>query len=128
MIEVAAVVLRDGGGRVLTVRKAGTTKWMLPGGKPEAGETPLDTAMREIAEELGVALDPGRLRPLGRFETIAANEGVPLVAHVFVTDQRVEPHVRAELEGLRWVDPTSPGHDQAPLNTDLVFPLVGSTR
>lgn len=126
MIEVAAVCLFDDEGRVLTVRKRGTSKWMLVGGKPEPGESPRDTAVREVAEELGVHLDGTALRPLGRFETIAANEGVPLVAHVFISDERVVPQVQAELEELRWVDPASPGEDQAPLNIDLVFPLLGA--
>lgn len=35
MIEVSAVCLFDDSGRVLTVRKRGTSGWMLVGGKPE---------------------------------------------------------------------------------------------
>lgn len=128
MIEVSAVCLFDDSGRVLTVRKRGTTKWMLVGGKPEPGEDALDCAIREVREELGATLDPGRLRPLGVFHTTAANEGVPLRATVFTSDQRVAPRVQAELEELRWVDPAAPGDDQAPLNTDLVFPLLCSAH
>lgn len=124
MIEVAAVCLFNTAGRVLTVRKKGTYKWMLVGGKPEAGESAQDCAVREVAEELGVQLDRSRLSSLGTFHTTAANEGVPLTAHVFVSDEHIHPCVQAELEELRWVDPASPGPDQAPLNTDLVFPLL----
>ena len=40
MIEVAAVVFRNSFGHVLTVRKDSSTKFQLPGGKLEAGETP----------------------------------------------------------------------------------------
>lgn len=101
---------------------------MLVGGKPEPGETPRDCALREVEEELGVSLDGTRLRELGTFTSTAANEGVPLMAHVFRSDQRVEPQVCAELEELRWVDPADPGPDQAPLNTDLVFPLLVAGR
>ncbi|NLA29769.1 MAG: NUDIX domain-containing protein [Propionibacterium sp.] len=128
MIEVSAVCLFDSFGRVLTVRKRGTSGWMLVGGKPEAGETPVQCAVREVHEELGVRLDAARLRGLGTFHSTAVNEGVPLTAHVFVSDEPVRPAVRAELAAMRWVDPADPGDNQAPLNTDLIFPLLVAAR
>jgi 8-oxo-dGTP diphosphatase len=36
--------------------------WSPPGGKVEPGETPLDSALRETAEETGLAVDAARLR------------------------------------------------------------------
>src|SRR5690606_39457168 len=60
VIRVSAVVLRDGAGRVLTGRKRGTARFMFPGGKPEPGETPAQTAVRETREERGVELDGDR--------------------------------------------------------------------
>lgn len=42
--------------QILFVRKH-KAKWNLPGGRVEADETPLQAAMREMAEETGVALD-----------------------------------------------------------------------
>ena len=101
---------------------------MLVGGKPEADETALQCALREVSEELGVQLDESRLRDLGTFHSTAVNEGVPLTAHVFISDERVTPGIHAELAALRWVDPADPGDGQAPLNTDLVFPLLAAAR
>jgi len=47
VIRVSAVVLRNAAGEVLTVRKRNTSRFMLPGGKPDPGETPAETAVRE---------------------------------------------------------------------------------
>lgn len=39
--------------------------WSIPKGEPADGEQPLDTARREFAEELGLPVPEGPLRPLG---------------------------------------------------------------
>ncbi|MCL3776712.1 MULTISPECIES: NUDIX domain-containing protein [unclassified Actinomyces] len=59
-IRVSAVVILDAAGRLLTVRKRGTSRFMFPGGKPEPAETPEHTAVREAS---GVPL-PEDLAPL----------------------------------------------------------------
>ena len=48
------VRVRGPGGALLTVRKRGTSRFMLPGGKLEPGETPVACAVREAAEEIGL--------------------------------------------------------------------------
>ena len=74
-IRVSALVLLHPHRReLLMVRKAGTTSFMLPGGKPEAGETAEETIVREIEEELGLSLRRERLRAFGTFSAVAANE------------------------------------------------------
>ncbi|MFV0434509.1 MAG: NUDIX hydrolase [Leucobacter sp.] len=127
-IRVSAVVMRDGDGRVLNVRKRGTNALMLPGGKHEPGEDPRDTAVREFEEELGVALDVSRLRVLGVFRAAAANEPDHVVEasvfeHPFV-EAAASANPRAEIDHLEWVDPAAARADMAPLNTDLVFPML----
>lgn len=67
LIRVAAVVFRDERGRVLTVRKRGTERFMLPGGKLEDGETCAQTASREVEEELGLVVSAAELEPLGTY-------------------------------------------------------------
>ena len=84
MIEVAAVVIRNPQGHVLTVRKKSSTKYQLPGGKPEAGEALVDAALREVAEEVGLTLDAESLNKLGTFDAPAANEpGEVVVGTIF---------------------------------------------
>ncbi|QAB17182.1 NUDIX domain-containing protein [Leucobacter muris] len=128
LIRVSAVVMRDESGRVLNVRKRGTGSLMLPGGKHEAGEDPRDTAVREFEEELGIALDRDRLRELGVFRAVAANEpGHTVEASVFehpLVTAAATAEPRAEIEHLEWVHPSAERADMAPLNTDFVFPAL----
>ncbi|MFA5606923.1 MAG: NUDIX domain-containing protein [Leucobacter sp.] len=128
VIRVSAIVIRDGSGRVLNVRKRGTGSLMLPGGKHEPGEDPSDTAVREAREELGLRLDRDRLDALGVFRAAAANEPGHVVeatvfAHPFA-EEMAAAKPRAEIEHLEWVDPAIPREDMAPLNTELIFPAL----
>ncbi|MCW2288628.1 NUDIX domain-containing protein [Leucobacter luti] len=127
-IRVSAVVMRDDHGRVLNVRKRGTSALMLPGGKHEPGEDARTTAVREFAEELGLTLDPASLRELGIFRATAANEpGHVVEATVFehpLVSGAAHAQPRAEIEHLEWIDPAIARGDMAPLNTDYVFPAL----
>lgn len=124
-IRVSAVVMRDAQGRVLNVRKRGTSTLMLPGGKPEPGENAAQTAAREIEEELGIQLNPALLQDLGVFRAPAANEaGFDVVAHVFEHPYVEGVRVLAEIEQLEWVHPSETRDDMAPLNTEHVFPAL----
>ncbi len=139
VVNVCAVAIRNRDGLVLTVRKQGSDGFMMPGGKPEPGETPLQTACREVSEEIGLTPDPARMRHLGLLEAAALNEaGFTVRAETFEyapTDEQHEqlatlvPH--AEIAELRWVDPamSSPSDSaaQAPLNTEQIFPLLART-
>lgn len=127
IITVSAICFQREDGAVLTVRKRGTHAWMLPGGKPESGETAAECAVREVFEELGVEIALDRIEPMGEFETRAANEaGFALHASVFRTREPIEPVAQAEIEALRWIDPATGIADEAeaPLNRELVFPLL----
>lgn len=128
-IRVAAVVFHDDCGRVLTVRKRGTGRFMLPGGKPERGETPRETAVREVREEIGALIDASSLTPLGTFLAPAANEaGRDVEGMIFTCEGPISPQPAAEIEEIAWVDPRNPavaGVDLAPLLEKKVFPALG---
>lgn len=101
---VAAVCLRDEHGRLLSVRKRGTHRFMLPGGKLEPGESARDAAIREIKEEIGV--DLAEVALLGEYRGAAANEpGATLESTVFTARALGEPVACAEIDEVLWVDP-----------------------
>ncbi|WP_407443734.1 NUDIX hydrolase [Rhodococcus sp. (in: high G+C Gram-positive bacteria)] len=127
LIRVSAVVLRDADGQVLTVRKRNTSRFMLPGGKPEPGESAAEAAVRECAEEVGAVLDPGSLRRIGVFLADAANEpGWKIEGTVFEHPFVGITGSAAEIEEMRWLDPALhplPG-DLAPLLEHFVLPAI----
>ena len=127
-IHVSAVVFRDEQDKVLTVRKHGTSKFMFPGGKPEPGESAVETAIREVQEEIGVGVNASQLTQIGEFEAPAANEAQhTVIATVFsYNGDPVSPQMAAEIAELSWVSPDHPDVVLAPLLADFVFPAINS--
>lgn len=124
IIQVVAALIRDEAGRLLTVRKSGTSAFMLPGGKPEPGEAEIQALARELDEELGCRLD--QATAFGRFEAIAANEpGAVVRSSVYAVTVSGEIVARAEIEELLWIIPASPPAVRlAPLLETRVLPLL----
>ncbi|WP_309649073.1 precorrin-6y C5,15-methyltransferase (decarboxylating) subunit CbiE [Nocardioides sp.] len=128
-IVVAAVCFRDESGRVLAVRKQGTDRFMLPGGKLEAGESAAAAAIREVREEIG--LEVSDVEPLGHWVAVAANEpGRRVESSVFTADLPGEPRAAAEIAELLWLDPAAVARGEvdvplAPLLRDHVLPALG---
>lgn len=63
-LVVAGLIVDDAGRVLVTQRRADQPlplQWELPGGKLEAGESPAAALARELAEELGVRAEVGRI-------------------------------------------------------------------
>jgi 8-oxo-dGTP diphosphatase len=123
VIRIAAALIEDDRGRVLLVRKTGTTAFMQAGGKIEPGETALDALRRELAEELGLAIEPDAAAYLGRFLAPAANEPGHLVeAELFRLRSNDAGVLAAEIAEAVWVDRiTATALELAPLTRDHVL-------
>jgi len=125
IIRIAAALLIDPQGRTLLVRKRGTQAFMQPGGKIDAGESPVEALVRELHEELGLRIDPAQAVHMGAFSAPAANEpGFEVHAELFRVDTAEAVVPAAEIEEVVWV-----AADQAlavalaPLTRDLILPL-----
>ncbi|CAN7291298.1 (deoxy)nucleoside triphosphate pyrophosphohydrolase [Phyllobacterium sp. LjRoot231] len=107
ILLVTACALVDADGRVLlTQRPEGKSLaglWEFPGGKVDPGETPEESLIRELHEELGIIVKPACLAPL----TFASHtyETFHLLMPLFIC-RRYEGIPRG-MEGqvLKWVRP-----------------------
>ncbi|WP_434627582.1 NUDIX hydrolase [Pseudomonas sp. Z6-14] len=80
---------------ILFVRKR-NAKWNLPGGRVEKGETPLQAAMREMAEETGLIFD--QLSYVSRYE----DDKVVHFLFEATPGLNQKPRAANEIDDCRW--------------------------
>jgi 8-oxo-dGTP pyrophosphatase MutT (NUDIX family) len=61
-------------GKILSTKSKGKTKYYIPGGKRESGESDEQTLIREIAEELSVTIIPNTAEYIGTFSAQSDGE------------------------------------------------------
>ncbi|MFI6587924.1 NUDIX domain-containing protein [Embleya sp. NPDC050493] len=124
VVVVAAAIVHAR--RLMVVsKKAAPDLFYLPGGKPDPGESPLETLRRELDEELGARLVEPRF--LAAVDSVAVLEGLPMRLTVFTTRLDREPVPAAELAELRWTSGRDDDLRLAPAVTDHVLPLLRRT-
>src|SRR3954454_22059599 len=57
VVPSTTVAVRDDAGRLLLIHKVDNDLWALPGGGMDLGESIADAAVREVAEETGLAVE-----------------------------------------------------------------------
>ncbi|MBW8640809.1 8-oxo-dGTP diphosphatase MutT [Hoeflea sp. WL0058] len=107
IVLVAACALVDQDRRVLIAQrpegKSMAGLWEFPGGKVEAGETPEETVIRELEEELGVTTRAACLAPL----TFASHayETFHLLMPLYICRKFDGAPQPREGQALKWVRP-----------------------
>ena len=86
----AAIVLTRRGSRL----SSHSNQWALPGGRIDEGETPLEAAMREISEEVGLELGSDHL--LGRLDDYPTRSGYVISPFVFWAPDNAEPEANPD--------------------------------
>jgi ADP-ribose pyrophosphatase YjhB (NUDIX family) len=100
--KVGAIIL-DADRRLLVAQKvvAGRGVFLIPGGKPEPGETERDALARELREELSVRLIAAT--EFGRYVERSAFEDGDLHLAVYLATVAGDPRPTGEITALAWI-------------------------
>ena len=127
LVLVVAAALVDVDGRVLVAQrpegKALAGLWEFPGGKMEPGEGPEAALIRELGEELGIAVEASCLAPL----TFASHAypDMHLLMPLYVCRRWLGIARSREGQALRWLWPRDlRGLAMPPADAPLIPPLV----
>ncbi|HEV7437047.1 MAG TPA: 8-oxo-dGTP diphosphatase MutT [Pseudorhizobium sp.] len=107
LLLVAACALIDADGRILLAQrpegKSLAGLWEFPGGKVEPGETPEETLIRELEEELGIFTKVPCLAPL----TFASHnyDAFHLLMPLFICRRYEGIPMGREGQAIKWVRP-----------------------
>ncbi len=103
-IPCVGAVITDSHGRLLLIRRGhepGAGLWSLPGGRIEPGETDAEALVREMLEETGLCVQPGRL--LGRVQRPGLGGAVLDIRDYAATVTGGTLRAGDDAAGARWV-------------------------
>ncbi len=127
---VVAVALTNGEGRFLLQRRPAGKQhgglWEFPGGKVEPGETPRAALVREVNEELGIALDPGAIQPAAFADGAAATHEGGIVILFYSCRRWQGKPVATDGATIGWFAPGEAARlAMPPLDIELLAQLSG---
>jgi 8-oxo-dGTP diphosphatase len=97
--------IRPEDSKILSTRSRGKDVYYIPGGKREPGETDVQTLVREIREELDVAIAPGSATHVGTFEAQAHGHAVGIAVRMtcYTADYQGTLTPSSEIDELIWL-------------------------
>ena len=95
-----AVVLVRVAGELLLIRSSYRPWYTVPGGRVQWGEEPRRAALRELAEEVGLAPAPASLRELGEF--VIHHSYIEDHVHAFELRLDARPALRIDSREIVW--------------------------
>ncbi|WP_280357213.1 NUDIX hydrolase [Nocardia otitidiscaviarum] len=104
-------------GRILCARPRGKDVFYIPGGKREGAETDLQTLLREIEEELTVALLPDTVDHVGTYEAVLPEVVVRMAC--YTADYTGTVAASSEIDEIAWF--TYAQREEVPPVDQLLF-------
>lgn len=122
--KAGAVIIKDR--HFLVTRSIGKDIFVAPGGKLEPGETSKQSLVRELQEELDIAIKEIDLEHIGTFTAQAAgNESKTVQMEVFFFNGHIgDPKASREVEEIIWVNSKSKGVKLGSIFEHEVMPLL----
>jgi 8-oxo-dGTP pyrophosphatase MutT (NUDIX family) len=93
-------------GKILSTKSKGKTKYYIPGGKRESGESDEQTLIREIAEELSVSIIPNTAEYIGTFsaQSDGEKEGINVIMTCYKAKYSGNLKANSEIEEIKWLN------------------------
>lgn len=102
--KIAFIETKDG--QILSTRSKGKSKYYIPGGKRELGETDEETLTREILEELDVHIKQNTIKYVGTFkaQSDGAKDGVLVKMTCYKAEYDGGLKPKSEIEEVKWLN------------------------
>jgi ADP-ribose pyrophosphatase YjhB (NUDIX family) len=116
-------IITDGTGRLLLIKRGHEPeegRWSLPGGRVRPGESDPQALVREVREETGLRVEPGRL--IGEVERPAPGGGLFDIHDYAATVSGGRLAAGDDAADARWVGPGDVG--RLPLTSGLAETLI----
>ncbi len=110
--------------KILSTRSKGKTKFYIPGGKREAGESDETALIREIREELTIDLIPSTIAFVGNFQAQADSHavGIQVLMQCYTAEYKGTIEAAAEIAEIIWL--TNADRDKISPVDQLIFDFL----